>query len=573
MLETPPVSSRSLSEQTQSSTPQEPDAMVLENNGDLIVGDRFWTIFCGEVERIFEAARGPEPYSFEIHNEATPDSDSHTRSHINYYNFLLRQANAAAKYDLLHPHPSQMLLIWQTYVDDIDPFVKILHVPSMTRLIRDLRGQYHSLKPATEALIFSISLAAVSISSEEDIPQHFNVSKRELISRYRLCTEKSFEKAELLTSDDLQSLQALAIYLYTLRENTERKAVWTLSGILLRIALRLNLHKETTDVTGPPAIEREAKRRLWWQICLTDSASEFRGVSKFLISEDMFDTPMPSDIDDADINMNSLNIPDRGARRTDLTIFRIRCEIWRLSRRLQSLIVSREASQRPLTENPTIFFQTARKRITEDYLKYLRLDVPLDCFVHTMTQLFFTKVDLSLLENYTKENAEPHTENQLLILATSILDYTYSLQNEPTWEPWRWHIQSKTPPYRALAIVLNKVCSRQWDSTSEQALSSALSSFASIPEGTSQHSYFAKLINTAQSRKESHFFSTQTQTELQPCRPDLGPPGPLVAQDEFAPASEDDFNFTTVYDAGDFTNFATWDDIFEPWEFGGMGRI
>ncbi|RVD84630.1 uncharacterized protein DFL_006369 [Arthrobotrys flagrans] len=579
-LETPSASSGA-----QSNTPQESDTMILENNGDLIVGDRFWTIFCGEVERIFEAARGPEPYSFEIHNDSNTETDSHSRSHINYYSFLLRQADAAAKYDLIHPHPSQLLLLWQAYVDDIDPFIKVLHVPSMTRLIRGLRGQYHSLKPTTEALIFAICLAAVSVSTEEDICQHFNTNKQELLSRYQLCAEQTFEKIGILTSDSIESVQALGIYTYTLRANEEQKLVWTLSGILIRKALRLNLHNDTKTSTGITALEKECKRRLWWHICLTDSTSNsgIAGVSKFLVSDDMFDTPMPSNIDDANISNSSFDIPNLEPRRTDLTIFLIRCEVWRLSRRLQTLVAARKTPQGMSQEDPVDFFENARIQITENRLKHLNSDIPIDCFMNTMTHLFFSKVELRLLENYssynegTSLNLLPPAQDKIFTLALSILNHTYSLQHESAWKPWRWHIRDQTPPYHALSIVLNTICRQQWDSKFEQALSSAIRSVTTIPERIPQHNHFTKLLTTAQFRTVGHVVPTSTGMEVSnQSNPTLSTSVPT--HDETAPIYTDDFDFTIFGDIRTSTsaNLETWDDIahiFEPWDFVDIGGI
>ncbi|KAK6505716.1 hypothetical protein TWF481_007608 [Arthrobotrys musiformis] len=582
-LETPSASSGSLSEQTQSNTPQESDAMILENNGELVVGDRFWTIFCGEVERIFEAARGPEPYSFEIHNDSTAVSDTSARSHINYYNFLLRQADAAAKYDLVHPHPSQLLLLWQTYVDDIDPFIKIIHVPSMTRIIRDLRGQYHHLKPTTEALIFAISLAAVSVSTEEDISQHFNISKQELCSRYRLCTEQTFEKIGLLTSDSLESLQALAIYIYTLRSNQEQKLIWALSGVLLRISLRLNLQNESKNPTITTALERECRRRLWWQTCLTDSASnhEISGVSNFLVSEDMFDAPMPSNIDDADINNTAtLDLQIRGeSRRTDLTIFLIRCEIWRLSRRLQTILATAQPTlpRNSTSETPIDLFETARTKITQKYLNYLRDDIPLDNFVRTTTHLFFAKVELRLLTHHL---IHPNQRHKTFTLANSILNYTHTLQYEPSFEPWRWHIQDPTAPYYALSIILTTISTQQWDPKFEEALTSAIRTVTTIPEGTPQHSHFTKLLATAQSRSRDQATQTSTSSISIQSNSNLSTSAnhPPLTPEEFAPIYSNDFDFTMFADnsVSRPINFETWDDmidIYDPWEFGNMGGI
>ncbi|KAK6343013.1 hypothetical protein TWF718_008391 [Orbilia javanica] len=589
-LETP--SSGDFSEQTQSDTRQESDSMILESNGDLIVGDRFWTIFCGEVERIFESARGPEPYSFEVHHDSNAGPDSGSQSHINYYNFLLRQADAVAKYDLIHPHPSQLLLLWQIYVDDIDPFIKILHIPSMTRLIRDLRGQYHSLKPATESLIMAISLAAISITSEEDISNNFHTSKQELLSRYRLLTEKTFEKSEILTSDTIESIQALAIYIYTLHLNDERKRVWALSGVLVKMALRLNLHKDIKSTTnlGTDPLENECRRRLWWQVCLTDSASNLGvpSASKFLISEDMFDTPIPSNVDDADIRNTSLDRLNTEPRRTDMTIFLVRCEVWRLSQRLQAIISSQKPLRGLAPEDAMQFFQNARSEIEENYLKHLRSDIKIESFANTTTQLFFSKVELRLLEaNFLHDknisstiNLEPQAQEKAFTLALSILNLSYSLQHEPEWNPWLWHIRDKAPPYHALSIVLNTICYRPWDSKFDDALSSSLKSTATIPKGSPQQTHFTNLLTIAQSRIESHDI---TRTAAAAEAPGLQSPillDVLSTYDGVLPIQADNLNFITSGDIekpmSALTNHGTWDDminIFEPWDSWDMGGM
>ena len=61
-----------------------------------------------------------------------------------------------------------MLFLWHIYVDNVDPFMKILHVPSMTKVIRELRGSYGSLDSSMQALVLAVSFAAVmSLESEE----------------------------------------------------------------------------------------------------------------------------------------------------------------------------------------------------------------------------------------------------------------------------------------------------------------------------------------------------------------------------------------------------------------------
>ena len=61
-----------------------------------------------------------------------------------------------------------MPFLWQIYIDNVDPFMKILHVPTMTKVVRELRGSYESLGSSMQALVLVVSLAAImSLENEE----------------------------------------------------------------------------------------------------------------------------------------------------------------------------------------------------------------------------------------------------------------------------------------------------------------------------------------------------------------------------------------------------------------------
>jgi hypothetical protein len=121
------------------------------------------------VEHIFEAIHGPTVTHFEGDSSSSTMSMSGNQHHNGYYNFLFRNASAAHQREDLHPLPSQMLFLWQIYMDNVDPFMKVLHVPTMTKVIRELRGSYHSLGPNMQALVLSISLAAIMSLEDEEV--------------------------------------------------------------------------------------------------------------------------------------------------------------------------------------------------------------------------------------------------------------------------------------------------------------------------------------------------------------------------------------------------------------------
>ena len=70
----------------------------------------------------------------------------------------------------LLPSVSQSQLLWQTYLENVDPFFKILHPPTVSKLIQQSMGKFSFLGDTrVEALLFALCLAAVTTFSEEDV--------------------------------------------------------------------------------------------------------------------------------------------------------------------------------------------------------------------------------------------------------------------------------------------------------------------------------------------------------------------------------------------------------------------
>jgi hypothetical protein len=116
------------------------------------------------VEDIFEAVQGHTVMQFDEGSNSTSGNPHHT----GYYNFLLRSTSTAEQKNDLHPLPSQMLFIWQIYMNNVDPFIKVLHVPTITKVIQEIRGSYKSLGSSMQALVLAISLAAIMSLRDEE---------------------------------------------------------------------------------------------------------------------------------------------------------------------------------------------------------------------------------------------------------------------------------------------------------------------------------------------------------------------------------------------------------------------
>ncbi len=69
----------------------------------------------------------------------------------------------------LHPLPSQIPFLIETFSDNVNFVIQIVHIPTVVKLVRDLRGDMTRLTPANEALMFSIYYAAVTSMEEDDV--------------------------------------------------------------------------------------------------------------------------------------------------------------------------------------------------------------------------------------------------------------------------------------------------------------------------------------------------------------------------------------------------------------------
>lgn len=257
------------------------------------------------------------------------------------------------------------------------------------------------------------------------------------------------------------------------------------------------------------------RRRLWWQICFIDSRSDDTQVSTYKLSEEMFDTKIPANADDANMYPEMSNPPAVEQVWTDMTVSLIQCEIWKLSRRLQSIKAASHTLTPDIAERLKLF-QRSQAKLEETYLRLLNPNQPLHSFVATSTRLFLTKISLIL---HTKHSSAKATEPQrtdipqsdtVFLSSLSIIEYTYALQSEPSWNGWRWQIQGRQPPWRALRAVLSQLCTRPWEPFCDRAWSSAKKSLDNLPETSRtdpRYQYLLVLSSTVQRIRanEAHY--------------------------------------------------------------------
>ena len=112
----------------------------------------------------------------------------------------------------LLPDPQLALRLWTTFVANVDPLLKILHIPTtqsaMINLIADPSGRDASLG----ALAFSIYFASTTSLDDDEIAAISPDSRPTLLRRYRDGLNQVIMEGNLLNKPDVTSLQAITIF-------------------------------------------------------------------------------------------------------------------------------------------------------------------------------------------------------------------------------------------------------------------------------------------------------------------------------------------------------------------------
>lgn len=114
---------------------------------------------------------------------------------------------------MFHPNSNQIDYLWQTFVERVDPVIKLLHKPTFQKQIDEAKLNTIGLNKYFEALLFSIYFASATSMSEEDCELHFQEAKEVMLNKYRFAVQQSFARADFLRTHNNILLQALVIYM------------------------------------------------------------------------------------------------------------------------------------------------------------------------------------------------------------------------------------------------------------------------------------------------------------------------------------------------------------------------
>lgn len=117
---------------------------------------------------------------------------------------------------LLHPSIPHIFRIWQIFLENVNPMVKIFHAPSVQQMITDASEDLSSISKPNEALLFSIYFLAILSLTPQNCASHFGESQQVLLARYTRGVQQALVNARYLRTTNLTVLQAFILYLVSL---------------------------------------------------------------------------------------------------------------------------------------------------------------------------------------------------------------------------------------------------------------------------------------------------------------------------------------------------------------------
>lgn len=174
------------------------------------------------------------------------------------------------------------MVYWDVYKTNVDPLVRLMHKPTAENLFLRASRDQSSLSKSEEALLFAVYLAAVTSLDPEDCQTRLGLDKEIGLRRYRYASEQALARAGFLSTQEFIVVQAFTLFLVALRRYENSKSVWSLTGLLLRLAHSIGIHRDGAQY-GLAPFDTEMRRRLWWQVCTLGTESEQKYMATQLI--------------------------------------------------------------------------------------------------------------------------------------------------------------------------------------------------------------------------------------------------------------------------------------------------
>lgn len=228
----------------------------------------------------------------------------------------------------VHPSTGHIHQLWHIFSENVDPLTKVVHAPTIYPLIQKAASDIGSVPKNFEALMLAVYSTAVMSMQNDECERRFGETRKTLLSRYISATKAALAQVKFMGTTSIIVLQTLVLHTVSVRNVHEPRSLFTLSGIALRIAEAMGLHRDGTSL-GLPPFETEIRRRIWWQLKMNDyRIAELAGLAKFRVIDTAVNPARaPANINDDELYPGMSSPPTESSGPTDMIFCVLRSEM------------------------------------------------------------------------------------------------------------------------------------------------------------------------------------------------------------------------------------------------------
>jgi hypothetical protein len=434
--------------------------LVVDEGRSRYVSNKFWNSLSEEVAEMQDILDDPTD-----EEDDYPSPGSGSSASANHQGFIFSFSSNILSLRNFHPRQEQIPTYWNIYKTNIDPVIKLFHIPFHESMISQASQDLNHISKPLEVFIFAIYYAAVTSLSAEDCIRHLGLERQAALRKYRFAVEQALARAGFLSTSDLVVLQSMLLFLTCVRRSDDTRYVWTLTGLLIRLAQAQGCHRDGQQFNLSP-FDTEMRRRLWWQICTLDvRASEDHGCDPSII-EQSFDTKFPLNINDEDITTTMKETPTEHVGATEMTFDLIRYSVSTTVRRLSYAPVGGPCRTRNAglsLEDKEHMIEDLHQYIEKKYLRHCDTTIPLHWVAATVARLIMAKMWLIVHHPFARSDRgaglPEETKDRLFLTSVEVIEFSRLLETEKTTLKWGWLFRTYVQ-WHALAFVISQLCIR-----------------------------------------------------------------------------------------------------------------
>lgn len=244
-----------------------------------------------------------------------------------------------------------------------------------------------------------------------------------------------------------------------------------MAGLAIRMAQSVGLQRDGSNFPNLSPYEVEMRRRVWWALCMVDIRASEDQASEYTIPSGSFDTKLPLNINDADIDADTKETPAEHHGLTDMSMALASYEMAIIIRQMMAPRAKGEAA--PTVEEQGRLLSDVYVKLDRTYLQYATEAGNIAYWVGVVaTRLVISKLSLFIylptLFSSPNDHFSDEIRNKLLVAALEVAEYNHSLNAEPEARHWRWLFQTYTHWYSIVYLLL-EASRRPWSPMVERS--------------------------------------------------------------------------------------------------------